>query len=56
MLKYYQDFIKNSRNPYYLNYELEYKNNIFILKNNNPPRWVVEIDDLNFKITDVKLK
>ena len=52
----YQEFIKNSHNPYYLNYELEFKNRVFILKNNNPPRWIVEMDDFNFEITDVKLK
>ena len=50
----YQEFMKNSHNNY-LNYQLEFKNNIFILKNNNPPRWVVEINDLIFEITDVKL-
>ena len=52
----YQEFMKNSHNNNYLNYELEFKNNIFILKNNNPLRWVVEINDLIFEITDVKLK
>ena len=50
----YNDFIKKSQKNININRELEFSNMIFILKNNNPMRWTLEIDDLLVEIDNIQ--
>ena len=50
----YDDFIQKSQKNTNINRELEFNNMIFILINNNPTTWQLEIDNLQLEINDIR--
>lgn len=52
--KSFNEFILNSQDINNINRELIHDNKKFILKNNNPPIWILNLDKLNIEISDIK--
>jgi len=50
----YNDFIQKSKQNININRELEFNNMIFVLINNNPVTWQLEIDNLQLEINDIR--
>jgi hypothetical protein len=50
----YNEFIHNSKMKYNINKKLSFNDKLFILKNNNPMRWTLEIDDLIVEIDNIQ--
>ena len=50
----YKEFIKHSQNEYNINKKIYFNDKLFILKNNNPMRWTLEIDDLILEIDNIQ--
>ena len=49
----YDDFIKNSKNQWNIDRKLNFNDRLFVLKNNNPVSWELEIDDLRLEINNI---
>jgi hypothetical protein len=50
----YNEFMDISYNEYNLNREIIYNDKLFLLKNNHPPLWRLQIDNLELEISDIK--
>lgn len=50
----FDEFIYNSHYEYNVNKELIYNDKIFLLKNSEPPQWIIKIDNLIIDIFDIK--
>jgi hypothetical protein len=50
----YNEFMDISHNEYNINREIIYNDKLFLLKNNDPPLWGLQIDNLELEISDVK--
>lgn len=50
----YNKFIKDSQMERNINKKLYFNDKLFILKNNNPMRWTLEIDDLQLEINNIQ--
>jgi len=50
----YNKFIKNSQMERNINKKIYFNLKLFILKNNNPVRWTLEIDDLLVEINNIQ--
>lgn len=52
----YNIFIENSKESYNINRELHYNDNVFILENNNPTKWILEDNNHVFEISKIDIK
>jgi hypothetical protein len=50
----YNEFMDISHNEYNVNREIIYHDKLFLLKNNHPPLWRLQIDNLELEISDIK--